>query len=150
MTGWMEIGRGQVFPWECDQYGHLNTNFYFAKFNELDVHLLLDCGLTFNALRKRDLAIVVAMQKIQYLQELRAGDLIRIEGALIHVGNTSLRLAMKMWNAESGELNATCEATLVLTDNETRRPAPWLADHRCRVEDAVVALDDNDRALFPD
>jgi len=55
---------------------------------------------------------------------LRPGDVVRVQSALVHVGNSSLRLFHRMRHAHSGEVVATLEQSGVHLDREARRPTP--------------------------
>jgi acyl-CoA thioester hydrolase len=55
---------------------------------------------------------------------LRAGDLVRVQSALAHVGNSSLRLFHRMTDARTGGEVATLEQSGVHLDREARRSAP--------------------------
>jgi acyl-CoA thioester hydrolase len=55
---------------------------------------------------------------------LRSGDLVRVQSALVHIGNSSLRLFHRMTNVRTGEQLATLEQSGVHLDREARRPAP--------------------------
>ena len=55
---------------------------------------------------------------------LRSGDLVRVQSALVHVGNSSLRLFHRMTNARTGVQVATLEQSGVHLDREARRSVP--------------------------
>ena len=38
--------RGTVYPWHCDQVGHMNVMWYVGKFDEATWHLFHAIGLT--------------------------------------------------------------------------------------------------------
>ena len=150
MAGWIQLTRGQIYPWECDQWGHLNTRNYVARFDEAGDHVFLDCGISFNTLRERDLALVSVRYTVQFRQELLAGAMIRIDGALLGIGNKSTRTGLKMLNAESGGINATLDGVYVLIDDKARRSVTWPDDLRAKLVERVVSLGEADKALFPD
>ena len=55
---------------------------------------------------------------------LNAGDLVRVQSALVHVGNSSFRLFHRMTNARTGGKIATLEQSGVHLDREARRSVP--------------------------
>jgi acyl-CoA thioesterase FadM len=55
---------------------------------------------------------------------LRPGDPVRVRSALVHVGNSSMRLFHVMTNERTGERVATLEQLGVHLDMDARRPTP--------------------------
>ena len=39
MAAWMETYRGVVFPWHCDQFGHMNVRWYAHIFDDAAFHI---------------------------------------------------------------------------------------------------------------
>ena len=46
MTNGLLTYRGTVYPWHCDQIGHMNVMWYVGKFDEATWNLFAALGLT--------------------------------------------------------------------------------------------------------
>jgi len=125
MTTPIETYRATVFPWHCDQFGHMNARWYAAHFDEASFHLYQRAGLSYAHMRKVGSIIsVVAEVRIAYRHEMVAGDLLVIAGGFTKLGNKSLQRTAWLTNAEDGTLCAVEEARDVFFDEETRASAP--------------------------
>ena len=49
----IETYRGVVYPWHCDQMGHMNVMWYTGKFDEASWNLFAQIGITPSYLRER-------------------------------------------------------------------------------------------------
>ena len=77
--------------------------------------------------------MVSARAETNFIRELKAGDLFRIDGAVARVGNRSMVLHLRMIHAETGALHASYDVTEVFFDPETRRSAPMPEKVRARL-----------------
>lgn len=138
MGQWFETYRAVVFPWNCDHIGHMNVRWYAHHFDDAGFHLWTMAGVSQADMRERNVGVVVAQIKIDYIKEMNAGDLLVIRNAFIHVGNKSVRHLGRMYNADTGELCATQEAIEVFFDPANRVSAPMPDDIRARLSELVV------------
>ena len=71
---------------------------------------------------------VTASAKIQFLQELLAGDLIVVDSLLTRIGSKSCTFTERMLHVDTQKVHATYETTEVFFDPQTRKstemPAP--------------------------
>lgn len=142
MAEWRETFRGVVFPWNCDHIGHMNVRWYAHHFDDAGFHLWSVIGLPQSAMHAKGIGLVVAQIKIDYVREMKAGELLVIKSGFIHVGNRSLKHLARMSNADTGVLCATQETVEVFFDPKTRKSAPMPDDIRQRLLEHVVSLDD--------
>lgn len=138
MDQWFETYRAVVFPWHCDHIGHMNVRWYAHHFDDAAFHLWTMAGVSQAEMKKRDVGLVVAQIKIDYLKEMKAGDLLVIRHAFIHVGTKSVRHLARMFNADTEELCATEETVEVFFDPVKRVSAPMPDDIRARLTELVV------------
>ena len=68
MAKQFETARGTVYPWQLDHVGHMNVQFYVARFDEASWQLLANFGLTGSFLR----GMAALEQHIYYKRELLA------------------------------------------------------------------------------
>jgi acyl-CoA thioester hydrolase len=131
--------RGVVYPWQCDQMGHMNVMWYVGKFDEATWNFLATLGLTPSFLRARGRGMVAVQQNLTYKQELLSGDLVEVHSRPLEMRERVLRFAHEMRKAETGEVAALCELTAVHLDLATRRSCAFPDEIRRRAEDVLRA-----------
>ncbi|MGP0093661.1 MAG: acyl-CoA thioesterase [Xanthobacteraceae bacterium] len=113
--------KGCVYPWQCDQVGHMNIMWYVGKFDEANWNHLARVGLTPSYLRNEHRGMAAVQQNITYKRELLAGDIVEIHSHFLDVRDKALRLVHEMRNCETGEVAAVCEITAVHIDRRARK-----------------------------
>jgi acyl-CoA thioester hydrolase len=130
------IGRGAVNAWHCNQWGHMNVQFYLAKASDAQAHLAAHMGLVPSLLRAQGLALRPLADRVVFRRELRAGDIYLVRGGIRAMGEDgTLAIASRMINADNDVEAAALETRLRLVD-AAGRPAPWPVD----VREAAQAL----------
>jgi acyl-CoA thioester hydrolase len=126
------IGRGAVNPWHCDQWGHMNVQFYLAKASDAQAHLAARFALAPSRLRAQRWALRPLADRVLFKRELRAGDIYLVRGGIRALGDAdaTFTMASRMINQETGVEAAAFETRLQLVDAETDRPAAWPDDAR--------------------
>ena len=120
----IETYRGVVYPWVIDHVGHMNVQFYTARFDEASWHFLARLGLTPSFLERNHRGAAAVEQRTQYKRELVAGSLVHITSELLSLGRTSLRFVHRMYDSETGEVVAESELVGVFLDTDTRSATP--------------------------
>jgi acyl-CoA thioester hydrolase len=143
MADWQETYRAVVFPWNCDHYGHMNVRWYAHHFDDAGFHIWTVAGMGQAAIRARNIGLVVARTTIDYLHELRAGELLVIKSGFTRIGTKSITHVGRMYNADTGTLCATQEAVEVFFDPASRTSAPMPDDIREFLQTRIVSLDDD-------
>src|SRR5208282_4112623 len=105
----LETFRGMVYPWQLDHMGHMNVQFYTARFDEASWHFFASIGITLRYLREAGRGMAAVEQNPQYKRELVAGSLITIESELIEIRPKTVRFRHRMLEAESGTEAANSE-----------------------------------------
>ena len=126
--GTIETYRGVVYPWHIDQMGHMNVQFYTARFDEATWHLFASLGITPGFLKQHRRGMAAVDQHTQYKRELQSGALIHITSEVLEIREKSVRFRHRMYNTETGEEAATTELVGVYIDSEARRAVPLPAD----------------------
>lgn len=124
--------RGTVYPSQCDHMGHMNVMWYVGKFDEATWQLVSNLKLTRSRFLEEGIGVVAAEQHINYKRELRAGDLVTIQSAILEVKEKSFRLTHAMTNDETGEVAATTTIVGVCIDTKLRKARPLPSDVRER------------------
>jgi acyl-CoA thioester hydrolase len=137
-----ETYRCTVFPWHCDQFGHMNARWYAAHFDEASFHLYHQAGLSYGRMHDAGPVItVVAEITIKYRHEMLAGDLVIVRSGFTHLGNKSLRRTARLYNADTGTLCAVEHARDVFFDETTRSSTPMPDDFRKILQTGLMPAD---------
>lgn len=142
MSNFIESYRGSVAAWECDQYGHMNVQFYTARFSDAAASVLLAAGFGRKAFVEQRLGIAAVQSDLKYLAELHAGDLIRMESGVTHAEGRKLRFHHRLYNAESGQLCMTADVFGLCLDLETRKSVALPADIEAGFQHVLVRADE--------
>jgi acyl-CoA thioester hydrolase len=121
MAKTVETYRGVVYPWHLDHMGHMNVQFYTARFDEATWHFFASLGVTPTYLREAGRGMAAVEQKTAYLREVLAGALIRIDSELLERRDKSLRFRHRMYDAETGGEVANTEIVAVHIDAQARK-----------------------------
>ena len=113
--------KGTVYPWHCDEMGHMNVMWYVGKFDEATRHFFHEIGITPALVRETRRGMAAVEQTIQYRRELLAGDIITINSALLEMKDKSIRFMHDMRKTDTDEIAATTTLTGVHLDTVTRR-----------------------------
>ena len=57
---WMETCRGVVYPWHCDQLGHMNVQHYVGHFDIAAFHFLAELGFKADGQQDSGITLVAA------------------------------------------------------------------------------------------
>ncbi len=125
MNALVETYRGAVYPWHCDHMGHMNVMWYVGKFDEATWNFFAMMGVSAAYLRERRRAMAAVEQRLQYRQELLAGDTVTVASGVLEVKPKAIVFVHEMRNAQSNEICATSRLVGVHLDAETRRSCPF-------------------------
>src|SRR4051812_4470753 len=104
MTAWTETYRGVVKAWECDTFAHFTIAFYHDRLADCSGALLAGLGATG---WRTDRLI------LRYRQELRGGDGLHAESAVLTSTPQELVLAHRIINSVTGAVCTLAEQRLV-------------------------------------
>jgi len=122
--------KGAVFPWHCDEMGHMNVMWYVGKFDEGTRHFFHALGLTPQFLRANNRGMAAVEQTIEYKRELLAGDIVTVHSTLLDIKDKSVRFSHEMRKADTDEIAATTTLTGVHVDTIARRACAFPAEVR--------------------
>jgi acyl-CoA thioester hydrolase len=127
--------RGTVYPWHCDHVGHMNNMWYAGKFDEASWSLLLQLGITPSYLRDSHCGMAALSQETEFKRELLAGDVVEVCSEVLEIREKIIRFVHTMYNAEGGEIAATCAITGIHMDRRIRKSCPFPASMRDKAEE---------------
>lgn len=138
MEKWFELYRSIVMPAHCDAYGHMNVRYYAAFFDDAGWHMPAMAGLSLADIRARGLGTVVATSTVEYHNEIKAGELVLIKGAVTRVGTKSFTYEQRLYEADSMRLCATQKTVEVCFDTAKRQSVPLPEDVKAKL--GAIAL----------
>jgi acyl-CoA thioester hydrolase len=140
-----ESARTVVYPWACDSMGHLATQNYMKVFDDATLHLLGALGYSLRDAEESRRGWADVSHKIDYLGELRAGDLLVAFSSVQRVGNKSLTYRTRIVRADRLQEDCAVLIGVVVHFDLDRRCAIPLPD-AIRAA-AVAALGDGAPAI---
>lgn len=116
---------GTVYPWQCDQMGHMNVMWYVSKFDEATWQFIAKIGITPSYLRSGKGGVAGVQQNISYKRELFAGSIIQVHSHLVSIREKSVVFTHEMRDVERDEIAAICELTAVHMNVRERKSTPF-------------------------
>ena len=141
MSDLIETYRGAVYPWHCDQMGHMNVMWYIGKFDEATWNLFAAMGITTAFLKQNQRGVAAVQQNVTYKRELLAGDTIAVRSAFLEVRDKVARFVHEMRNTQTEQVAAICVLTGVSMDAQTRKSVPFPEEMVKRAQKLVRAYD---------
>jgi len=130
---------GECSAWECDELGHMNMRHYVHKTDEARRGLIIRLGLprafrtgAVSTVRCRDL-------HIKYQGEARPGNPLRIDSAVLHLGEATAQLCHIMTHRD-GRIAATIVETIEHIYLPDDKIFPWPKRVRAAASDFTAAL----------
>ena len=136
-TEFIEIYRGAVMPWECDDFGHMNTRFYMSRFSDGAGHLWQAIGFNKATMMEKRRGTVVLELRLNYLREVSSGTMLIAKSTLTRVEGKTLTFVHYMFDAETGEAVATGEVIAVMLDLDARKTVPFTDEERATLTNHV-------------
>lgn len=135
----IETYRGIVYPTQLDHMGHMNVQWYIAKFDEATWHFVSALGLTQNYVRDSGMGMAALQQNVTYKAEVMVGSLLVIKSKLLEINNRTLKFMHIMYDAESGAEAARCELTGAHLDRTKRKAVPFPEEIAARAREMLAA-----------
>lgn len=106
LKGLTETGLRFVNTWECDENAHMNVQFFFAHFQDAEIHFWLSRGLAPQS------APAALTRHVRFHAELRTADMTVLGSGLARGPGGRAVLLHLMYRAPEGELAASCVSVL--------------------------------------
>ena len=139
LDGFHESSRDTVKPDEVDVLGQVALMHYIHRFSAANGHATAVFGMTPDYMRTERRGFSTFEFQLEVDGVLRPGDPVRVRSALVHVGNSSMRLFHVMTNERTDERVATLEQLGVHLDMDARRPIPLPDALRDRAKAILVS-----------
>ncbi len=145
MAEWTETFKGAIATSEYDPNAYMNTQAYVSRFDQATWFLLSTIGITPRKSREFGRRIAVIRQSLQFVHELRGGELIDIRSGFVSVGHKHLRFVHRMADVENGQLVATSDCTAVSVDLKTDKSVELSTELTERAKNLLVTINDAER-----
>ena len=132
--GGLELWRGGVNTWECDEMGHLNVRFYVSRAMEGLVALAAALGMPLAFARKAEATLAVRDQHIRFLREARPRAALHMIGGVLEMGESHARVFQLLVHSATGEPAASFQTLIEHVGSREGRPFPWSARSRALAE----------------
>jgi acyl-CoA thioester hydrolase len=120
----IEVYRGSINTWECDEMGHMNVRFYVAKMMEGLGEFAHQAGLT-HAFRPRARSTLSPRdQHIRFIKEAHAGKPFAMKACVLDVTDSSVLVYQQIDHA-TGEACAAYRTWIDHVDVDTRQAFAW-------------------------
>lgn len=128
-----------IKPAEMDADGRVGLAAYIHRFSASNGHVIEAFGMTpeYMTQERRGFSTFEFQFAITD-QDLRAGDIVRVRSALVHVGSSSMRVQHRMTNERTGTEVATLDQLAVHLDMDARKSTPLPDTLRTRALAALV------------
>ncbi|MEH0194860.1 thioesterase family protein [Caulobacter sp. CCNWLY153] len=146
----VEIWRGGVNTWDCDEMGHMNVRFYVVRAMEGLVGLAAEMGLPHAFAPHANATLVVREHHIRFLKEAHAGAPLHMLGGVIEIGESEARLLQLLVHSATGELAATFQTTVAHVTPREGEAFPWPTIVRERAKALMVEIPERAQARSVD
>ncbi len=137
--GGLEVWRGGVNTWECDEMGHMNVRFYVSRAMEGLVGFAAAMGLEGAFRANADATLIVKDHHIRFLREARAGAPLHMVAGLVDFGESEARLLQLLIHG-NGELAASFQTLVAHATARDGRPFPWSDRTRDLAQGLTIAV----------
>lgn len=129
--------RGAVYPWQCDQMGHMNVMWYVGKMDEASHSLFASLGMTRAVMRETECVLGAVEQNISYKREVLAGDVVEVHSRVLEMREKVILFEHEIRHGVTGEVCAVCEQTVLCIDATARKARPFPEAVRAAAEAAI-------------
>lgn len=143
--GGIEVWRGGVNTWECDEMGHLNVRFYVARAMEGLVGLAAAIGLPGAFRLNSPATLIVRDHHIRFLREARGRAPLHMVGGVVELDDCEARFVQLLIHSNTGELAASFQTRVVHAVAGDERPFPWSPATRAAARSLTIDIPERAR-----
>ncbi|MDR3506951.1 MAG: thioesterase family protein [Caulobacteraceae bacterium] len=121
----VEVWRGGVNTWECDEMGHMNVRYYVTRSMEGLIGLAAELGMPHAFAPNAVSTLLVREQHIRFLREARPPAALHMMASVVSIGETEARVLMVLYHSASGEPAASFQTVVTHVTPRDGRPFPW-------------------------
>jgi acyl-CoA thioester hydrolase len=121
----IEVWRGAVAAWECDEMGHMNVRFHLARAMQGLAAFAAALGMPNAFGADAAASLVVRGHHIRFLREARAGAPLHMTAGVLAMDESAATLIQTLTHSRSGEVAAHFVTRLVHATAQEGRAFPW-------------------------
>jgi acyl-CoA thioester hydrolase len=121
----VEIWRGGVNTWECDENGHMNVRFFMARATEGLITLAAELGLAHAFAPHAGATLLVREHHIRFMREAHENAPLHMLGGVIHMDESEAWLLQLLVHTHSGEIAASFQTRVAHATPREGRAFPW-------------------------
>ncbi len=121
----LEVWRGGVNTWECDEMGHMNVRFYVARAMEGIAGLAGALGLEGAFKPNAEATLLVKDQHIRFIREVRPGAALHMTAGVIEIAESEARFLLLLIHSATGGIAASFQTVVVHATARDERPFAW-------------------------
>ena len=121
----VEVWRGGVNTWECDEMGHMNVRFYVTRAMEGLVGLAAALGMPKAYAAGADASLILREHHIRFLREAHPGGLLHMRAAVVSMDETEAQVLQVLYHSATGEPAASYVSRISHVTAQDARPFPW-------------------------
>jgi acyl-CoA thioester hydrolase len=140
----LEVWRGGVNTWECDEMGHMNVRFYVARAMEGLVGVAAALGLGGAFREHANATLLVKDHHIRFIREAQSRAPLHMVAGVLTMEESEARILQLLIHSGTGALAASFQTLVVHATAQEERPFPWSAPTRRLAE--VLRLEVPDAA----
>lgn len=121
----VEVWRGGVHTWECDEMGHMNVRFYVVRASEGLAGLAGELGMAHAFSSRAGSTLRVLDHHIRFLREVRPSTALHMIGGVVEMGETEARLLFTLIHSATNEPAASFQILVSHVTPGAGRAFPW-------------------------
>ena len=107
MSGAIEVWRGGVDAWECDEMGHMNVRFYLARAYEGLAGLAAALGMPDAFSPHAEATLQIREHHVRFLREAHVGAPLHMTAGVVELGESDVVVVQMLVHSLTGQ---TCAA----------------------------------------
>lgn len=136
----VEVWRGGVNAWQCDQMGHLNVRFYIAHAMEGLAALAAEIGMPGAYSPRGSSTLLVREHHVRFLREARVGEPLHMVAGVAETTDDGALVRQLLLHSAEGAPAAVFHSLVTHATSAEARPFPWPAPARARAESVKLDL----------
>jgi acyl-CoA thioester hydrolase len=121
----IEVWRGGVNAWECDEMGHLNVRHHLARSMQGLAGTAAALGMPHAFAPFAAATLVVRKQHVRFLREARAGDLLHMTARVTEIEESEAEILLTLIHSRTGLTSATFLTRVAHAAARDGRAFPW-------------------------
>lgn len=130
----LDLYRGSVNTWECDEMGHMNVRFYVAKMMEGLAVFSHHIGLPHAFQPKGPSTLIPYDQHIRFMKEIHPGRPVTMVGGVLDVTETGVRIYQELKHTVTGETAAAFRTWVRHAESKSGIAFAWAPHTRKMLE----------------